>query len=106
MARPKTYTEDLEWREIDPETLDAGLAQAYRDYKTAYRLATECRERFEAMMRDSADVGYGRELKFGYRFGKLSIAVGPVADKPKSAGKKAVSLSEWLDQQQQNGRSY
>ena len=106
MARPKTYDVELDWREIDPETLDAGLASAYRDYKTAYQYATQLREGFETSMRDAADVGYGKELKFGYRFGKLSIAVGPVAPKAKSAGKKPVSLGDWLKQQQDGGRQY
>ena len=83
----KTETK-LEWMDVQPEALSPDAQAAYGEYKAAYRLAKEVKERFEAIARlNLPNPGPGREIKFGYNFGKLSIAVGEAkarpADKPK-----------------------
>lgn len=93
-----------EWREIDPATLTGGIADAYRQYKEAYRIAKANKDRFEEAM--AAKAGLPSELKliFGYNFGKLSVAVVPNDRKPKSTAATA-SLAEWLTAQANSGKA-
>lgn len=87
MARPD-YASTADWREVDATTLPAGLAALYSDYKTAQRLATDARTAFEAAFNEMAGVKAGQRLGFGYRFGKLSVAVLP-DDRPLAKPRKA-----------------
>lgn len=90
-----------EWLEINPSTLPAETASAYAEMKTAYRKYAEMKKSFEAkMQQDFADqLAPGRELKFGYNFGKLSIAIGEARDRREAKPKQ--SLAEWLEAQRQ-----
>lgn len=87
MARPD-YASPADWREVDAETLPNGLKVLYSDYKSAQRLATDSRTAFEAAFTEMASVPTGQRLGFGYRFGKLSVAVLP-DDRPLAKPRKA-----------------
>lgn len=92
MAKVETK---LTWMDIQPEALSPAAQAAYADHKAAYRLAKEAKERFEAVARASMpNPGPGREIKFGYNFGKLSIAVGEA--KPVKADKPALDLTAFI----------
>jgi len=68
---------ELKWLEINPEMLLPDAQAAYAKYKEAYRMAKACKDAFEQIARSGLpNPGEGKEIKFGYNFGKLSIAVG------------------------------
>lgn len=75
MAKPDSSTAD--WRTIDAESLPTDIRSAYDAYKSANRLAQAAREFFEQQFTDAIPVPAGSRIAFGYRFGKLSIAVIP-----------------------------
>jgi hypothetical protein len=85
--------EDLNWQEVDPDTLQAPVASAFAAYKEAYATAKEFRDEFERLASETAALPETHRLAFGYNFGKLSIAVAKA--KPKSsAGSKAVAFDK------------
>ena len=95
-----------DWREVDPSTLPDDIEAAYREMKAVYRDYAQRKQAFEALMQEHhANVlPSGKELKFGYNFGKLSIAIGPARErKPKREAKTEQSLSDWLQAQAANG---
>lgn len=95
----KVERKPLAWVEIDPATLSEAEQAAYQAYKLAYKVMKEKRDAFEASMQTRAP--QGKVLKFGYNFGKLSVALD---DKPVTATTKAQgrqSLEAWLAQQAQ-----
>ena len=79
-----TTSPDLTWREVDPDTLPAGLKAHYNELKQAQRLAAKARDDFEAAFTEMATIPPSQTLFFGYRFGKLSIAI---KDEPRPAPK-------------------
>ena len=92
---------ELQWQTVETSELSEALQVLYSESKEAYRAYKAARDRFEDTMRSAYNVGEGNELKFGYNFGKLSVAIGPkVARKAKSEAPKQ-SLAEWLVQQRQ-----
>jgi hypothetical protein len=97
MATRPDYASTADWREVDTTALPTGLAALYSDYKAAQRLATDARTAFEAAFSEMANVPASQRLGFGYRFGKLSVAVLP-NDRPTAKPRKATltlaSLSE------------
>lgn len=97
-----------DWREINIETeLSAELRKAYEHSKAQYRIYKEARNAFELIMQETfaSDLAEDEELKFGYNFGKLSIAVGEKRErKPKQAAKDKPSLGDWLKARQGEGR--
>jgi hypothetical protein len=86
MATESTLT----WTEIEVDTLDEGQQLAYAEYKDAQRKAAKLRAEFEAMMQ--AGVPEGQRMVFGYRFGKLSVALAP---KDEAEQGKAARSSGW-----------
>lgn len=88
---------NLSWKEIDPTTLSKAQQDAYNAYKTAYSATTTKRKAFEALV--TADMAKvlpaGRGPVFGYRFGKLSLAIGE-AKAAAGVSKKAVTLADYL----------
>lgn len=92
----KSYEVAADWREVDPSSLPHDLRTAYDQYKRAAKQAATDRETFEQLMSATAAVPTGQRLAFGYRFGKLSIAVIP-DDKPiRKASSQAQTLTDFL----------
>ena len=73
-AKPAPKTE-LEWTQLDPASLSPDLRKAYDAYKEAARHAESLRKTFEASMTNAIDPLDTEKVVFGYRFGKLSLAV-------------------------------
>ena len=91
-----THDVPADWREVDPDSLPDNLAEAYAAYKSQQRLAAEARDKFETAMSAAVPIPHGQRLVFGYRFGKLSIAVVP-DDKPKpKPTQSAATLADFL----------
>ena len=88
---PKT---ELEWTQLDPASLSPTLRAKYDAYKDAARHAESLRKTFEASMTNAIDPMDGEKVVFGYRFGKLSLAIAP-ADKPRKPS-AAVSLADFI----------
>ena len=86
---------DLQWRNIDIETLSPDMQEAYKSYKAAYAEAMRIREGFEHMIADAVKIPAGKRVVFGYRFGKLSLAIADDDTKPK-APSKAASLADLI----------
>lgn len=96
-----------DWKQVDPASLRQEAQDQYNEMKRVYRQYAAAKAAFEAtMQRDFADhLPAGAELKFGYNFGKLSIAVGPKRpEKAKAKADTGKSLSEWLGEQAGSGR--
>lgn len=92
---------ELTWVNIDPATLSTEDRANYEAYKVAQRAAAELRTAFEAGM--NAKAPQGKRMVFGYKFGKLSVALDDAkTDKPKApAG--GLSLADFLKAQAQGG---
>lgn len=97
---------ELKWKTIERQELDAALDDMFQDAKRAYKAYQDAKARFEGAFRDSiaAQVPEGFEIKFGYNFGKLSIALAPVdkSKAPKQAKAKE-SLADWMQAQTSGG---
>lgn len=94
---------EAKWQNVNPETLPASALGLYNQYKDQYRKAAALREEFEKHMNELAQLPIGSRLAFGYKFGKLSMAVVEDDRKPsKSTG--AASLADFLAQQASSGR--
>lgn len=99
----KQHEVQADWREVSPDTLPTETRKLYDDYKEAQRYAASQREAFEAAMSSIAACPQGQRLAFGYRFGKLSIAVIP-DDKPARRPASApASLADFLAAQRLTG---
>ena len=85
---------ELEWTQLDPSSLSPDLRKAYDAYRDAARHANTLREAFERAMTVAIDPLDTEKVVFGYRFGKLSLAIAP-ADKPRKPS-AAVSLAEFI----------
>ena len=92
-AKPAPKAE-LEWTQLDPASLSPALRQAYDTYREAARSANALREAFERQMTVAIDPLDGEKVVFGYRFGKLSLAIAP-ADRPRKPY-AAVSLADFI----------
>ena len=95
------YQTELTWTQVDPNTLSEGDYQRYQDYKTAYKAMKEAKARFEGDMQVNAPEGMC--LKFGYNFGKLSIALDKAQVVTKKATSGTQSLSAFLAMQNNSG---
>ena len=92
-AKPAPKAE-LEWTQLDPSSLSPELRKAYDAYRDAARHANALREAFERAMTTAIDPLDSEKVVFGYRFGKLSLAIAP-ADKPRKPS-AAVSLADFI----------
>jgi len=90
----KPAAKEIEWTQLDPDSLSLELRKAYDAYRQAAKAAAILRTTFEAHMTNAIDPLDGEKLAFGYKFGKLSLAIVP-ADKPKRRT-AAVSLADYL----------
>ena len=80
---------NLNWQEVDEAASVTGdIKIAYDAYKAAQKVAVDKRREFEevfiAEARKKKVIDDAQTLRFGYRFGKLAVAV-DAADKPKTA---------------------
>lgn len=81
---------DPTWQNIEPDTLPEDIRAHYYAYRQALSAAEALRKVFEEEANEAFDVGATNQLKFGYKFGRLSAAIVP---KRSSAGSSAVSLA-------------
>lgn len=82
-AAPQGKTE-LAWQSLDVASLSPDLQELYFAYKASEELATKARKHFEASMGIKLDLPSHIVLRFGYRFGKLSVALDTDQRKPKA----------------------
>lgn len=87
---------DLNWQNLSIETLSPTAAKAFAGYKEAYKLATERRKAFEATMIADAKLPSTHTLVFGYRFGKLSVAVTEATELKTPQKSGGLSLADYL----------
>ena len=92
-AKPAPAKE-LEWTQLDPASLSPDLRKAYDAYKEAAKAANTLREAFERAMTIAIDPLDNEKVVFGYRFGKLSLAIAP-ADKLRKPS-AAISLADFI----------
>ena len=95
---------EAQWQEIDPESLSDELRLAYELYKEKAREAARLRTEFEKGMNEALAEALpaGHKVVFGYRFGKLSMAV--VKDEGKAKPQGKASLGDYLKAMQGQGR--
>lgn len=95
-----TYDVKADWRNVDPDSLTDELQLAYEEYRECNRKAQAAREAFEKAFSTAVPCPRGQRLAFGYRFGKLSIAVIP-DDKPKatSGAKSPFTMADLIAMQ-------
>ena len=78
----------------------------YTEMKTAYRQYAERKATFENYMQSTFGerLPEGQELKFGYNFGKLSVAIVDDDRKPAKTMPAKQSLADFIAAQQAAGR--
>jgi|SRR5580704_923216 hypothetical protein len=96
-----------DWRNVDVAAELSPVNQAaYAEMKEAYRVYAERKRAFENGMQASVELPETMELKFGYMFGKLSVAIGPKREaKAKATGDSGKSLSDWLRDKAASGHN-
>ena len=92
-AKPAPAKE-LEWTQLDLASLSPELRDKYDAYRNAARHANTLREAFERAMTVAIDPLDTEKVVFGYRYGKLTLAIAP-ADKPRKPS-AAVSLAKFI----------
>ena len=104
ISRPATTsTEDKpDWANVDPNTLPATILASYNEYREAAKFAAQARTLFETAFSSAVKPAKGQRVIFGYRFGKLSIAI-VTDDKPATTHKGEQSLSDWLASRRASG---
>ena len=95
--------QDLDWTNIDIDSLAQKHQDNYAAYKAAYALMKEAKACFEGEMQVEAGLPKGKRLFFGYNFGKLSLAIGEDDVKAKPATKGVPSLAQFLASQAASG---
>jgi hypothetical protein len=90
-----------DWNSVEVGTLSERNQELYAKAKDAYKMYKAARDAFEqAMQADFAKhLPEGQELKFGYMYGRLSVAVGDKRERKIAKGKPTQSLADWLNQQ-------
>lgn len=91
-AKGKGKGDELEWMDVEQDSLTGGVASAYGAYKKARELAGEKRDAFQDEFtknaRASGDLEEDKGFVFGYRFGKLSVALVPREDSERKGPKE------------------
>ena len=91
----KQYDDKADWQELDPTALAPKLATAYEQYKANYKAMKVSRLQFEDMMQHG--VPEGKRMVFGYRFGKLSVAIVEAREEaPRASAKPKLTLAQFL----------
>lgn len=94
-----------DWRNVDVNELSEENRFAYEAMKAAYRAYAEKKAAFESGMQvtEGAGLPAGLELKFGYMFGKLSVAIGPKREAKAVKAQASGTLADWLANKAQGG---
>lgn len=97
---------DSDWKTVDVAELPQNVQEQYQHMKGLYRQYKTAKDEFEMRMQGLFvdNLPEGTELKFGYNFGKLSVAVGPKREKAKAKAQDKGSLGDWLQNQAASGR--
>ena len=104
-----------DWKTVDVRELGEDVVAQWELMKEAYRAYSKLREEFQEMVQADAELiapyaGLGeidpttQELKFGYKFGKLSLAVGEKQAKAKVTQRKE-SFAEYKARMNAEGRA-
>ena len=80
----KPAPKEIEWTQLDPDPSPLTCARLTKNTAPLLKAAATLRTAFEARMTNAIDPLDGEKVAFGYKFGKLSIAIVP-ADRPKPA---------------------
>ena len=98
---------ELNWTNVNPANLSTELQNRYAQMKEAYKVYAQRKGEFEQAMQAEfgGKLSADKELKFGYNFGKLSIAIGDKRPERKAKQAQTDSLGDWLAAQQANGRA-
>lgn len=88
---------ELVWNTVAVETMPKPQQAAYAEFKALQDKANKAREKFEAsfltLAREKGHCAADRELLFGYRFGRLAVALAPEDDgSTKTKGKNLLSF--------------
>lgn len=97
---------DAVWTELQPTSLPTEIAQAYADYKDAYKVMKDYRLAFETSLANAASLPEGKRMVFGYNFGKLSVAIVDDDRKPAKATPAKQSLADFIAAQQAGGNRH
>ncbi len=81
---------DPVWQNIDPASLPEDIQRHYFAYKAALDAANKARALFESEANEAFDVGATNRLAFGYKFGRLSVAIVPKTT-PSAKGLTSIS---------------
>jgi len=86
----------LAWLQIDISDLNADNQKLYATLKKAQEQTAKIRADFEAAVRVHAKamIPEGHDLAFGYRFGRLSVALVPKDEPKKSSAKNTFKLGK------------
>ena len=97
---------DLTWNNVDVSELTDDNQALYHASKEAYRAYKVARDAFENAMQVSfaKHLPESSELKFGYNFGKLSVAIGPKTQRKVKSEAVKQTLAEFLAAQAESGR--
>ena len=82
------------WNNIDPASLPEDLAKLYYAYQQAQSAASTARKLFESECNEAFDCGPGNRLAFGYKFGKLSVALVPDAPRASASTNSLTDLAK------------
>lgn len=97
------YDVKADWRNVDVDTLTDELQAHYELYREANRQAQSAREAFEKAFTTAVPCPPHQRLAFGYRFGKLSIAVIPDDRPARTTPKGTLTLSDFMAQASATG---
>ena len=90
----KAEAAKADWIQIDESKLTPEQAKLYAAKRTADKAAQAARETFEKAVVASVKPRAGKVLRFGYRFGKLSVAWIDEDASTSKTSKGAVSLAD------------
>lgn len=66
---------ELAWETLDTSTLSSDLLTLYTEYKRHADIASKARKVFEQAMVDKLDLPQHLTLRFGYKFGRIAVAI-------------------------------
>ncbi len=87
-----------DWRNVDLSELTEQQRTLYAASKAAYQAYARAKGAFEQQMQadNASNLPAGMELKFGYMFGKLSVAIGPKREAKAIKAQSSGTLADWL----------
>lgn len=89
---------ELSWQTLDVTSLSPDLQQQYYAYKQAEETAVKARKVFEKAMSIKLDLPPHIILRFGYRFGRLAVALDTdQRSKPRAASLSLEGLAHAID---------